>query len=61
VKNLREKTKKFDAHDMLHTKQVKKFSSEKVIFLLKTPTHGKKHPLVLEGKTSFDGGRGGLP
>jgi hypothetical protein len=46
VKNLREKTRNFDARDMLHTKQVKKFSSEKVIFLLNPPTH---HP-CFEGK-----------
>jgi hypothetical protein len=34
-------------HDMLHTKQGKKFSSEKMIFLLKivkTPPHGEKNP-----------------
>jgi hypothetical protein len=55
MKSLRIKTKTFDAHGMLHTKQVKKFSSEKVIFLLKmakTPLHSKNlptptpHPMV---------------
>jgi hypothetical protein len=60
VKNLREKTKNFDAHDVPHTKQVKKFSSKKVIFFAERPLPPPPTLPLFGGLGGGGGGGGGF-